>query len=98
MLGNGPPFEGDMTMPATSATALNGLTATEIVAAIRAGKTTCEAVTRACLERIAERDAQVQAWQYVDPDQAIAEARRGCEMGESGGSVRRARQLDPPIL
>ena len=57
------------------ATALNELTATEIVAAVRSGKTTCEAVTRACLERIAARDAAVQAWQYIDPEQAIAEAR-----------------------
>lgn len=57
-------------------TPLNELTATEIVAAIRSGSTTCEAVTRACLERIAERESEVQAWQYVNPDQAIAEARK----------------------
>ncbi|MBI3918577.1 MAG: amidase [Betaproteobacteria bacterium] len=65
-------------MPADStptATVLNRLTATEIVAAVRSGRTTCEAVTRACLERIAERDALVQAWQYLNPDQAIAEAK-----------------------
>ena len=31
---------------------LNELTATEIVAAINAGTTTCEAVVRACLDRI----------------------------------------------
>ena len=55
--------------------ALNELTATETVAAIAAGRTTCEAVTRACLARIAERDADVRAWQYVNPEQAIAEAR-----------------------
>lgn len=54
---------------------LNELTATEIVATINAGRTTCEAVTRACLERIAAREPAVQAWQYLDPAQAIAEAR-----------------------
>jgi len=32
---------------------LNQLTASEIVQAIGAGSTTCEAVVRACLERIA---------------------------------------------
>ena len=55
--------------------ALNELTATEIVAAVRSGDATCEAVTRACLERIADREPAVQAWQYLDPDKALAEAR-----------------------
>jgi Asp-tRNA(Asn)/Glu-tRNA(Gln) amidotransferase A subunit family amidase len=54
---------------------LNQLTATEIVQAIRSGDTTSEAVTRACLDRIAERERDVQAWQYINPDQAIAAAR-----------------------
>ncbi len=56
-------------------TPLYKLTATEIVKAICSGETTCEAVTRACLDRIAERDRDVQAWEYIDPDQAIAAAR-----------------------
>jgi Asp-tRNA(Asn)/Glu-tRNA(Gln) amidotransferase A subunit family amidase len=63
---------------------LNQLTATEIVGAIRAGETTCEAVTRACLERIAERERDVQAWQYIDPDQAIAAARARDRAGGDG--------------
>jgi amidase len=54
---------------------LHQLTATEIVSAIRNGEATCEAVTRACLDRIAERDPQVQAWEYIDFDQAISAAR-----------------------
>ena len=54
---------------------LNEWTATEIVAAIGAGRTTCEAVTRACLDRIAAREKDVQAWAYVNADQAIAAAR-----------------------
>jgi len=64
-----------MITPGRADTRLNELTATQVVAAIGAGKTTCEAVTRACLDRIAERDRQVQAWQYINPDQAIAEAK-----------------------
>ncbi|HEX2831224.1 MAG TPA: amidase [Burkholderiales bacterium] len=59
----------------TGAPPLHRLTASEIVQAIRSGDATCEAVARSCLERIAERDGDVQAWQYVDPDQAIAAAR-----------------------
>lgn len=54
---------------------LNELTATEMTAAVRAGRATCEEITRACLDRIAEREKDVQAWQYLNPDQAIAEAR-----------------------
>ncbi|MBM3359015.1 MAG: amidase [Betaproteobacteria bacterium] len=56
-------------------TALNELTATEMVAAVRSGRTTCEAITRACLDRVAARERDVQAWQYVNPDQAIADAK-----------------------
>ena len=55
----------------TPSLCLHELTATEIVAAIAAGKATCEAVTRACLERIGAREPAVQAWQYLDPAQAI---------------------------
>ena len=51
------------------------LTATEIVAAVAAGKATCESVARACLERIAAREPQVQAWAHLDPDRVIAQAR-----------------------
>ncbi len=53
---------------------LNELTATEIVAAINAGETTCEAVARACLERIQLREPKVQAWQYLDREQALGQA------------------------
>jgi amidase len=54
---------------------LNQLTATEIVQAIGAGKTSAEAVAQACLERIAEREPHVEAWQFIDPDLVIAQAR-----------------------
>ena len=67
---------------------LNELTATEIVAAIGTGKTTCEAVTRACLDRIAERENDVHAWTYVDAEQALHAARaidRGVKTGPLAG-------------
>lgn len=64
--------------------ALHTLTATEIVQAIEGGKTTCEAVTRACLAHIEEREPQVQAWQYLDPDLAIAQARALDKHGPRG--------------
>src|SRR5688500_4300910 len=54
---------------------LNTLTATEIVAAIGGGKTTAEAVIRACLDHIREREPRVQAWQFLDPELALGQAR-----------------------
>lgn len=54
---------------------LTGLTATEIVAAIAAGNTTCEEVARACLDRISAREAEVGAWAYLDEERVIAGAR-----------------------
>ena len=53
----------------------NRLTASEIVAGIRDGRTTAEAVARACLERIAERDTAVRAWAFVDPEAVMRRAR-----------------------
>src|SRR5437762_13879424 len=43
---------------------------------IAARRLTSEALTRACLDRIAAREAVVHAWQYLDSEQALAEARR----------------------
>jgi amidase len=63
---------------------LNELSALEITAAIGSGRTTCEAVARACLERIAEREPEVLAWEYLDPDQVIAQARALDRSGRSG--------------
>jgi amidase len=60
------------------------LSALEIVHAIGARTTTCEAVTRACLERIAEREPTVGAWEFLDADLAIAQARALDRSGASG--------------
>jgi amidase len=54
---------------------LNRLTAARAAREIAAGKITCEALVRDCLDRIAERDASVQAWVHCDPEHAIAQAR-----------------------
>jgi Asp-tRNA(Asn)/Glu-tRNA(Gln) amidotransferase A subunit family amidase len=56
-------------------TALNQLMASQIVAAIADRKTTAEAVACACLEHIAAREPQVEAWQFLDPDLVIKQAR-----------------------
>jgi Asp-tRNA(Asn)/Glu-tRNA(Gln) amidotransferase A subunit family amidase len=59
----------------TATTDPSRLTATEIVRATTAGEITCEAVTRACLNRIAARESVVHAWASFDPELALAQAR-----------------------
>jgi len=63
---------------------LNEFTATEIVAAIGDGRTTCEAVTRACLDRIAAREPQVHAWAHLNPEASLAAARAFDQSGRRG--------------
>ena len=63
---------------------VNELTASEIVAAVAAGETTREAVMRACLDRIAAREPQVQAWTNLDPEQALHAARMADREGREG--------------
>ena len=63
---------------------IQNLTATEIAAAVNARTLTCETVVRAFLERIAAREAEVMAWEYLDADQVIAKARAMDAAGVSG--------------
>lgn len=58
---------------------LNQLTAWEAAAAIERGETTPTAVVQACLDRIAERNAQIQAFVACDPQRALA----GAEQAEA---------------
>ena len=53
----------------------NQLSAHAAARHIATGRLTAERLVRACLERIAERDGAVGAWEYLDPDAALAEAR-----------------------
>ncbi len=54
---------------------LNTLTASEIVRALAAGEATCEAVVRACLARIDQREEEIHAWAGIDPELALRQAR-----------------------
>jgi Asp-tRNA(Asn)/Glu-tRNA(Gln) amidotransferase A subunit family amidase len=51
------------------------LTVSASTAALRVGAFTCEALTRALLDRVAATDANVQAWAHLDREHAIATAR-----------------------
>ena len=55
---------------------LHELTALEAVNAIQAGQITASAYTNALLSRIEARESEVQAWQYLDPQQARDQAAR----------------------
>ncbi len=52
-----------------------GLDAAGAARAIKDRTVTAEALTRACLDRIEERDGAVKAWSYVNPDAALRTAR-----------------------
>ena len=49
--------------------------AAETARAIAEGRTTSEEAVASCLARIAEREATVRAWAWLDPDRALAQAR-----------------------
>lgn len=57
-------------------TELHNLTALDAAARIAAREITSEDLVRACLEHIENREDTVGAWQHMDPEFAIAEARR----------------------
>lgn len=63
---------------------LHQYTATEIVSAIAAGKTTATAVAESCLEYIAGREPQVAAWHFLDPQLVLAQARALDKRGTIG--------------
>ena len=54
---------------------LNGLSAVAAAEQLDAGAITSEALVRDCLERIEAREATVYAWDYIDADHALAQAK-----------------------
>jgi Asp-tRNA(Asn)/Glu-tRNA(Gln) amidotransferase A subunit family amidase len=59
------------------------LTASEAASRLAAGTLTAEALTRDCLERASSR-AEVKAWAWLDPEQALAQARAADRAGRPG--------------
>jgi len=57
------------------ASKLSWFSATDAARAIREGSISSEQLTESCLARVREADAEVQAWAYLDPDHALAQAR-----------------------
>ncbi|MFA5901671.1 MAG: amidase [Hyphomicrobium sp.] len=63
------------------------LTATLAAQAIRDKAISSEELTVACLQAIAAREAEVQAWEHLDPAQALAQAREADTILASGEDV-----------
>jgi len=54
---------------------LSELSATDAASQIAQGRITSESLVRACLERIEQREEEVRAWVFLDPDRVIAVAK-----------------------
>lgn len=63
---------------------INEMTASQAVTEITEGRATSEDLVRACLEKIDNRESDVQAWVHVDGARAIAEARAIDASGSKG--------------
>jgi amidase len=64
-------------------TAPNRLSAAAAIARLQSGDLTAEALMRACLDRAAER-SDVKAWVWLDPEQALTQARAADRAGRPG--------------
>lgn len=71
----------------TASPRLNELSAAEMARRIAKGETTSEAVVRACLDRILEREPVVKAWAALDVPQVLAAARAADLAGGSKGPL-----------
>jgi Asp-tRNA(Asn)/Glu-tRNA(Gln) amidotransferase A subunit family amidase len=68
-------------------TDLHLLGASEAARMIREGAVTSVELVQACLERVREVDGQVQAWAFLDPAYALAQARAADERRASGQPI-----------
>ena len=64
---------------------LNWLGAADAARAVRDGAVGAEELVSACLARIREADGEVQAWAFLDPEHALAQARILDQMRSAGG-------------
>jgi Asp-tRNA(Asn)/Glu-tRNA(Gln) amidotransferase A subunit family amidase len=66
---------------------LHELSASEAARLIREGAISSAELVEACLARVRERDAQVQAWSFLDPDHALEQARGADQWRLSGQPI-----------
>ncbi len=63
------------------------LSATEALQKIRDGEITSEELVQACLDRIGDVDAGIEAWAHLNPDFALEQARALDKLRAAGGPV-----------
>ena len=66
---------------------LHELTLSAAARGIAAGELSSEALVTACLDQVARRDPEVQAWAYLDPEQALSQARAADAWQKSGAPL-----------
>ena len=66
---------------------MNWLSAADAARLIRDGAISSEQLVEACLARVREVDARVQAWAFLDPAHALAQARAADEQRKRGTPV-----------
>jgi len=68
-------------------TNLHALSAIEAARLIREGTISSEQYVGACLARVRETDARIEAWAFLDPDHALAQARAADQYRLSGQPI-----------
>jgi Asp-tRNA(Asn)/Glu-tRNA(Gln) amidotransferase A subunit family amidase len=68
-------------------TDLYAVTAVEGARLIRDGAVSSEQLVRACLQRVTAVDKDVEAWAFLDPEHALAQARAADEWRRSGRAI-----------
>src|SRR5437764_4164170 len=66
---------------------LSWASAVEAARMVREGAVTSVELVQACLARVREIDGQVQAWTFLDPEHALAQARAADELRMSGQPI-----------
>ena len=69
------------------ASQLNWLSATDAARAVRDGAISSEQLVEACLARIREAEPAVQAWQFLDPEHALKQARELDDQRRQGAAT-----------
>src|SRR2546429_9664752 len=66
---------------------LHALAATDAARLIREGVIASEQYVAACLARVRETDARIEAWAFLDPDHALGQARAADQWRLSGQPI-----------
>jgi len=69
------------------ATQLSRLSATDAARAVRDGAVSAEQLVEACLARVREMEPKVEAWAFIDPEHALAQARAADERRKQGAAL-----------